>query len=91
VNLSQRHRGQLRLPANAKHTMRRAEITEESLLSIPEESWEKQRTCEFSSISPNNGGINGAMPFKQIRETGPKEILYLDEKYKPRQAEEVVS
>lgn len=69
--------------------MKRAEITEASLLSIPEEFWEKQRTCEFSSNSPNNACINGAMPFKQIRETGPKDILYLDEKYKPRQAEEV--
>lgn len=69
--------------------MRWAAIIKASLLSIPEEFWEKQRTCELSSNSQNNACINGAMPFKQIRETGPKDILYLDEKYKPRQAEEV--
>lgn len=69
--------------------MTRAKITEGSLLSIPAEFWEKQRTCEFWLRSPNNACINGAMPFKQIGESRPKDILYLDEKYKPRWAEEV--
>ncbi len=71
--------------------MKWAEITEAPLLSIPAEFWEKQRTCEVGLNSPNNACINGAMPFKQIHESSPRDILYLDEKYKPWRSEEVVS